>query len=182
MLAAFEEMNSRGIHFTMADLARQLAVSKSTLYLYFTSKDELIDAITNAVFDDIRQQEEAISNDPNLSSLEKIESMLAVFPRTFGPIDNRLIDDFRRYMPKEQAKAELFLYERWQRLESLIHREIEGGRLSPINLAVMQKIYLLVRTGLVDYKFLAQNNLSAREAIAAFADILTAGLTKREKP
>lgn len=181
MFTAFEEMNVRGIHFTMADLARQLAVSKSTLYQYFVSKDELIGAIMEAAFNDIRQQEEEIAADPALPFLEKMARMLGAFPRIFGPINNRLIEDTQRYMPKEMAKVEEFNIERWQRIEELIKTEIAEGRLRPINLAVLHRIYLSAKNGLGDYKFLSQYNLSAKEALTAFADIITFGLVNTDK-
>lgn len=181
MLAAFEEMNTRGVRFTMSDLARRLAVSKTTLYQHFASKDELIGAILDAVYADVRQQEERIIGDPALSFLEKIAGVLAVFPSVFGPINNRLIDDIQRHLPEEKVKAELFRREKWQRVESLIGREIGEGRLRPINLAVLQSTYMLMSSVLVDYMFLTENNLSARDALAAFAEILTFGLVRVDK-
>jgi AcrR family transcriptional regulator len=181
MLAAFEEMNARGVRFTMADLAGQLAVSKTTIYQHFASKDELIGAILEACLDDIRRQEEEIIAASELSFLEKLERLLSVFPVLFGPINNRLIDDAQRHLPALKARIDLFKQEKWQRTENLIRLEIDAGRLRPVNLAVLRQIYMLVSKGLVDYTFLTQNNLSAREAIATFAEILSFGLMKTKK-
>ncbi len=178
VMAAFEEMNTRGLRFTMGDLARALAISKSTIYQYFDSKDELIEAVTNAIFADIREQDEEIAADPNLSFLQKMEALLSVFPRKFGPINERLIDETERFMPMMKAKVEPFRKEKWLRMETMIRHEIDEGRLRPINLVVLERIYMLVSNGLVDYKFLTQNRLSAREAIATFAEIITFGLMR----
>ena len=177
-MAAYAEMNTHGLRFTMADLARSLYISKSTIYQHFDSKDDLVDEIIEALFEDIREQEEEIAADPNRSFLQKIEALLAVFPRKFGPISERLIDEAERFLPLAKAKAEPFRKEKWLRLENLIRREIVEGRLRPINLVVLERVYMLVSNGLVDYKFLTENKLSAREAIASFADILTFGLVK----
>ena len=176
MLAAYEEMNTQGVRFTMADLARQLAVSKTTIYQCFPSKDELVGAVIDALFDDIQQQEEAILGDPGLTFLEKIKGVLSVFPKVFGPMNNRLIDDLQRQMPGEQKKVERFKETKWQRIENLVRAEIEADRLRPINLAVLQRMYMLAASGLIDYKFLTQNNLSAREVCTEFAEILTFGM------
>lgn len=176
MLAAFEEMNTRGFRFTMADLARKLAVSKTTLYQHFSSKDELIGAIFGAIYADVVAREEAILNDPRRSFPEKLEGLLAVFPGVFGPINNRLIADIQRHVPDEKEKAEAFRRERWQRIAGLIERERGADRLRSLNLAVLERTYMLMSGALVDYKFLAENNLSAREALAAFAAMVTFGL------
>jgi AcrR family transcriptional regulator len=178
MMAAFEEMNTRGVRFTMADLARELAISKSTIYQYFDSKDDLVEEIIDALLEDIREQEEEIVADPDLSFLQKMEALLAVFPRKFGPISERLIEETDRFLPMVKAKTEPFRKAKWLRLETLIRNEIDEGRLRPINLVVLERVYMLVSHGLVEYKFLMQNKLSAREAVAAFADILTFGLVQ----
>lgn len=175
LMGAFEEMNAQGVHFTMADLAQKLAISKSTIYKFFPSKDVLIKEILEAIVEDIRQQEEMIAKDPGMSFHKKVEGILAVFPKKFGPISERFIDEVGRFLPQE-SKAELIINEKWLILETLIKEGIDEGSLRPINLAVLQRMFMLVGNGLVDVKFLTQNKLSAQEAVAASADIIAFGL------
>jgi len=181
MQKAFDMMNVHGVRFTMAELARELAVSKSTIYQYFDAKDALISAIANAIIADLVQQEEVIIANPGLSFLEKFEALLTVYPMLFGPVNDRLIDDFKRYLPQEWAKMDLYKQHRWQKIETLIRAKIDFEELPPINLAILQRVYSVVMDGLIDYQFLLQNNLTFHDAMAAFAELFTFGLTGKRK-
>jgi len=176
MQKAFEKMNTHGVRFTMADLAHELAVSKTTLYQYFESKDVLIAAISDAIMEDLRQQDAAIIGDSGLSFLEKLEALLTAYPTLFGPVNDRLIDDFKRFLPQEWAKMELYKQEKWQEIEKLI-QENTGFELPSINLAIMQLIYSVVMDGLIDYQFLVQHNITTHDAMRVFAELFTFGLT-----
>ena len=94
--AAAEEMVTRGLKFTMGDLAAKLRVSKTTLYEHFASKEEIINAVLAVALDDMRQQDEAIYADPMLTLPEKLQALFTVVPDIFGPINNqRIYEDLR---------------------------------------------------------------------------------------
>jgi AcrR family transcriptional regulator len=51
LAAAAEEFTARGSQASMADVARRAGVSRATLYNYFTTRDELVDALTLTAID-----------------------------------------------------------------------------------------------------------------------------------
>ncbi|MFA4884787.1 MAG: TetR/AcrR family transcriptional regulator [Desulfotomaculaceae bacterium] len=176
MMAAIDEASERGIKFTMNDLARRLAVSKSTLYEHFDSKEELIGAIIDTLVADLRRQEQEITSNNTLSFSEKFKSLLSCHPKTLGIQSERFMDDVKRYMPGEWAKMEAFIDNRWRMIEDLLRQGIEAGYFRPVNLAVVQRILFGAVNELLDYKFLMQNNLTILDAIAAAFDILILGM------
>lgn len=48
-----EELKENGIKFTMDDLARRLGISKRTLYEYFSSKADILDALIEDAFAEV---------------------------------------------------------------------------------------------------------------------------------
>ncbi len=51
--AAYKIFYKKGYHnSTMDDIAREVGVSKASLYSYFKSKEELLQAATNEIFKD----------------------------------------------------------------------------------------------------------------------------------
>lgn len=176
MKAAMEEVNQYGIKFTMSNLARRLGVSKSTLYEHFNSKECLIGSIVDALIDDIRQQENSYIKDDHLSLKEKLQVLLVSNPRLFGPINDRVIDDIQRYMPDEWTKIQRFRDEKWQTIVQLLNRGIAEGSIRPINLAVVQKMFVGSTNEILNYSFLVQNNLTRNDALTSMADILIHGL------
>ncbi|MDR3560436.1 MAG: TetR/AcrR family transcriptional regulator [Negativicutes bacterium] len=176
MIKTMEAMNMSGLKFTMADLAREMGVSKSTLYENFRSKEELIGAITDTIMSDLRQQDFAIRQNNNLSFNEKLQFLLVSYPKILGPIDDRVIDDIQRYMPQEWARIKQFLDERWQNIEQLIGQGIDNGLVRPINMAVLRKLFIGANNELFDYQFLIQNGIILNDALTAMAEVLMFGI------
>ena len=176
MQAAIAAMQEHGIRFTMSDLARRLAVSKSTLYAYFPSKEALVGTILEAIAADIQKQQEEKLQDSSISLPEKLRAMLATFPKTIGPLNDRIIDDIRRYMPGEWTKIEQFRNSRWLITKELLQQGIASGQLRPVNLAIVRAMLFGTVDELANYQFLVQNNLTFRDALTTVADILVNGL------
>ena len=67
--------NRKGLKFTMDDIARELAISKKTIYMVFADKESLFLAMVDYMFDHIKESEEAVVQDTSLSTVEKIKKM-----------------------------------------------------------------------------------------------------------
>lgn len=181
LMAAFEEMNVRGVKFTMSDLAKRLNVSKTSLYEHFSSKSELVQNILITVIQDIQEQEEAIYNNSELTFAEKIPTLLKVAPTVFGPINNyRLQDDLQLYYPKEFRIVEKFKEERQERFLFLIVQGIENNAIRPINTKVLRQLIVSTTNDLFSYHFLSASNMTAPDALAAMSDIIVNGLLPRK--
>lgn len=177
LMAAVEEMNIRGVKFTMSDLAKRLKVSKTSLYEHFSSKNELVHDILIATFQDIQSQIEAIASNPALSFAEKVPALLKVEPTALGPINNdRLHDELQNYYHEEFRMFEKSKEEHLQRVLSFIAQGIERNEIRPVNMKVLHQLLSSTMNNLFSYRFLSESNMTFTDALSAMTDIIVNGL------
>lgn len=175
--AAAEEMMTRGVKFTMSNLASRLSISKTSLYEHFASKNELIYHVLAIAIADIKSQDEEIYANSSLTLTGKIHALLKVAPKSFGPISNRHIyDDLCHYYPEEFKLVQEFRGQQIDRLSELIARGIELRVIRPVNIKVLRQIVRSATQELFSYSFLSENNMTFPDALAAMSDILVLGL------
>ena len=179
MMATIEEINENGIKFTMAELAKRLAVSKSTLYEHFASKEELIGTVVDSLLENVRQQAEEIFNS-DLNIKEKLKALLLTEPNLGGLISSRFVFDLKRYMPEVWKRCDEYREYSWQRVEALLDQGITTGYLRPIDLAIAKVIYNATINELLHENFLIKNNLTVLDTIGKAMDILYYGMVARE--
>ncbi|WP_246105445.1 TetR/AcrR family transcriptional regulator [Sporomusa termitida] len=179
MMATIEEINENGIKFTMAELAKRLAVSKSTLYEHFASKEELIGTIVDSLLENVRDQAEKIlDSDRNIE--EKLKELLLTEPNLGGLISSRFVFDLKRYLPEVWKRCDEYREYSWQRVEALLDQGITTGYFRPIDLAIAKVIYNATINELLHENFLIQNNLTVLDTIRRAMDILYYGMVARE--
>lgn len=73
----------------MDDLAKELSISKKTIYTVYDDKEALFLAMVDYIFDSIKESEQMILTDPSLSVVEKLHRILGVLPEGYQNIDLR---------------------------------------------------------------------------------------------
>jgi AcrR family transcriptional regulator len=179
IMAAAEEINLRGFKFTMSDLTKRLSISKSSLYDHFSSKDELIATILDIILNDFKVQEEKIYNS-DLPIIDKLQASLTITPQNFEPFHSRVYDDLRMTYPEEWKKVDDFRKERMNRLISLLTQGMEAGTIRHVNMAVVKQMIISTMNDLISYRFLAENNMTYPNAVAALLDVVIHGLMSKE--
>lgn len=169
-------MNVRGIKFTTADLARELSISKRAIYDHFFSKQDLIEAVLDSILSDLRQQIAGIVDDKSPDITDRIKALMVLYPKAFGPVNLQVIEDVRRFMPQEWTKFEEFFEERWRMLEKIIEKGAQEGSLTKVDLVILKRIYMGTVDQLLEFQFLAQNNITFADAMTKAAEILIGGL------
>lgn len=174
MMAAAQEMNERGVKFTVDAVAARLGCSKKTLYQYYRSKEELIAAMVQAAMDDEEAQEKAIL-ESELDYPEKLAMYLNVTPQIFGRINDWVIDDIRRYLPDEWAKIEVYHESKRDNVRGLLDAGVASGHIRPVDTRVAAQ--MLLNCNLVcDYPFLQESNLTFTDVVRVYADIFLNGI------
>ena len=75
---AFELFIAKGYENTsIQDIIRAAKISKGAMYHYFTSKEDILDAVLNYIIDLDVKRLKPMLNDPSLSSMEKITSAMS---------------------------------------------------------------------------------------------------------
>lgn len=99
--------------FTMDDLARELGMSKKTLYVYYRGKEAIMKTIIDGFAAEVRAMAEALFADRRLSYIEKLHRFTEGMTRRFTSIGPHLLRDLQRFAPP--------LY---RHLEEVRHRNI----------------------------------------------------------
>lgn len=179
MAMAMEEMNERGIKFTMQDLARRLGISKRTLYEYFSSKEDLIGIIVDTALTDIHSQRATVLLDGKLSIVEKLQKIITARQSVFTEVNDQVSLEIKRFMPAQWKKVEAAMDEQWDSIEMLLQQGEKAGYIRPVYLPVVRRILRGAYNEMMDYGFLAQNKVTLNEMKAHMADVILLGIAAR---
>lgn len=173
--AAMEEVNLRGLRFTMQDLATRLKVSKRSLYENFSSKENLIDEMVDIILADMAKEEQEIygSDAPVISKLEKL---LTLHPYAAEMFNKNIYEDLRRLFPKQWEKVEASRAERQKHLQLLIEQGISEGIFRPVNVNLVGQVLKDAFDNFTSYSFLESNGLTYKKAMQELLDILFKGM------
>ncbi|HEX3075789.1 MAG TPA: TetR/AcrR family transcriptional regulator [Lachnospiraceae bacterium] len=171
----------KGTRFTTQDLAKELGTSKRTIYSYFSTKDEMIEKTIDFVFSDIMKSDTEILENTDLSLQQKIRLYFENIPDAYsiGAII-RHKDDLQRYYPSLWDKVNSNIDALWDRAIQLVEQGIEENVLEDINTSILRLMLNETLRKLLDYEFIAQNQVSFESGIKAMSDIILNGLLKRE--
>lgn len=179
LMATAQEINHRGIKFTVDNVAIRLGISKKTIYQYFSSKDELITQVVEMALVDVENQEQDILADKESNFEERITGLLLLTPKIFGPIEDWVMEDIERYRLQDWKRIEQFKLERMVALSQLLEEGIALGSVKKMNTKVGARILLGACRELSLYKFLAENNLTSVEARGLLTDIFLHGILNK---
>ncbi len=85
--------------FTMDDLARELGMSKKTLYRHFPGKDAIVERIIDGFATDVRAMADAVFTDRKLPFTAKLHRFTTEMVARFTQLNPRLMRDLERFAP-----------------------------------------------------------------------------------
>ncbi|MNW54647.1 division inhibitor protein [compost metagenome] len=173
-----ELFGNKGCHFTTEDLARKLGTSKRTIYTHFSSKDEMIDKTIDFVFGEIMKYDNSILESNEYSFQEKLEMFFHNLPDTYNiSAIIRHSDDLQKYYPESWRKLNTYLNNLWDGVIQLI--ESEKDKTNKVNTVILRLILTETLRKLLDYEFVAKNQISFDSGSKAMYDIVLYGIFKR---
>lgn len=178
LLSTMEVFNSKGLKFTMDDIARNISISKKTIYKVFNDKEEMFLELVDYLFDGIKDAEMEVANDESLSTLEKIRKILGVMPNSYKDIDFRQLYMLRDKYPKIYEKVEERLENGWELTISLIEKGMEEGVIRPIRIPILK---MMLESSLEQFfrrDVLISNKMTYQDGLNEVVDILVDGISK----
>lgn len=85
--------------FTMDDLARELGMSKKTLYVHYASKDAIVEQIIDRFSTEVLAMADAIFADKELSFIEKLRRFTTSMVERFARLNPHMLRDLERSAP-----------------------------------------------------------------------------------
>lgn len=174
--AAIDEFGKKGLKFTMDDIAKNLNMSKKTLYGIYESKEEMLLEIVDSCFADIKKNEKAIVDDPKLDTLTKIRKIMVVLPERYtnkGLSNLYLLKD---KFPVIYERVAEYLSGDWDATIQLVEQGIREGVVREVSIPVMQVMAESTFQKFMGDSVLVDNNLTYEQALDEMVEIIINGI------
>lgn len=173
---AIQEIESRGVRFTMSDLARRAGVSTKTLYATFPSKEDIITRIIQESIEELRTSEDRILHSTEIDLAEKMRQLLVLLPTSFTGTHLRVWSELKRYYPDQWELIEQFYQQEWEHVRIIMEQGVQEGVFRRIQLPILIQMYTGCIDQLVDQHMRHKSNMTIDEALDAMIDILLGGV------
>ncbi|KAF1083913.1 transcriptional regulator BetI [Sporotomaculum syntrophicum] len=179
IIAALTELSyTRGFYnCTMDELAGQAGMSKRTVYRYFSSKEEIIEAVLDQFMSKVACGIERIVNEGK-NPAEMLADLVKHLTQTGGRLINPLVlQDLRVHYPHFWVKIEDFRREKIQHFLKLVMAKKEYAR--DIQPQVFIAAFLASIQAVLNPDFILDNGLTFDRAAGQLVEIFTYGLLGR---
>jgi AcrR family transcriptional regulator len=173
--------DSKGIKFTMDDLARSLAVSKKTIYTVFEDKRSIMIETIDRFFDDALAAEEEILRDSSLSTIEQLRMIIGSVPERYTQNDLSQLYVLKEKYPSVYRHWQHSRENYWQGVRDLLNKGMEEGVIRPVSLPIFKTMFQSTIEQFFQNDVLIQNHISYRDALAEVAGILVEGIRVKEQ-
>ena len=169
--------DSKGIKFTMDDLARSLGMSKKTIYTVFEDKRQIMTETIDRFFDDALEEEETILNDDSLTIPEQLREIVGRVPERYTQNDLTQLYVLKEKYPSVYRHWQRCRENYWQGVAILLKRGIDQGEIRPVSLPILKTMFQSTIEQFFQNDVLVQNRISYRDALSEVADIIVNGIT-----
>lgn len=173
-----QAFNQKGLGFTMDDIAGLLGMSKKTIYTVFKTKEELFLDMVDYLFDTIKESEQAVLEDANMTTLEKIRTILGVLPEGYKEIDFKQLYLLKEKYPKIYLQVEKRLETGWEPTIALLEQGMAEGVIRPVRIPVLKMMLEATLEQFFQRDILVQNKISYADALNEVVEILVNGIKK----
>lgn len=171
--------NRKGIKFTMDDVAKELSISKKTIYTVFADKESMFLNMVDYLFDTIKESENTVCNDSSLSTIEKIRKILGVMPESYKNVDFRQLYTLKSKYPAIYQRVEERLETGWESTIALLEQGMQEGVVRKVNIAIVK---LMLEASLEQFfqrDILIQNKITYIDALQEVVDVIVDGIAVR---
>lgn len=173
--------NEKGLKFTMDDIARALGMSKKTIYTVFRDKESMFLAMVDYMFDSIKESEQDILDDVNLSTEEKIRRVLGVMPEGYRDVDFRQLYLLKDKYPGVYKQVEKRLETGWETTIALIQQGMDEGIVRQVDIPIVKMMMEAAIEQFFQRDILIQHQISYMDALDEVVSILMDGIMIHQK-
>lgn len=168
--------SSYGLDFTMSQLAAQLGMSKKTLYLLFESKEALLLATVDSMFDAVKVSEAQILAQQDLTLAEKVRRLVVVLPDSYKTLDWSRLQGVEEKYPAVYQRIRQRLESGWEPTLELLRQGIAAGVLRPFSPGLLRAVVEGAIEHLLSSDALERENLEYVQALDGMMDLLMDGI------
>jgi len=163
---------------TMDHLAAELGMSKKTLYVHFSGKDEIIGAVIEDLGAEIREEADSLIRDRRLNLPEKLRGFIESMVERLANLNPRAVRDLQRFAPALHDRLDEM---RRKNIPYVFGRLIEEGQMTglvrtDLPPAFVIGFFLHAMQGLMQPAGLEDLKLNPRDVVANGIDLFFGGL------
>ena len=165
-----------GLHFTMQEIAAALHISKKTIYTIYSSKEELLLDMVDALFADIhREKGELMTTSAPIE--ERIRAVIVALPEQYRALDFRLLDTLDEKYPAVACRVRKHLETNWEPTIALLKEGMGAGRIRPVPIPVLRQ---MITASIESFLAGGETGASYADTLAARIDIIMNGIRRRD--
>jgi AcrR family transcriptional regulator len=172
----FQKNGLKGI--TMDLVAQELDKSKTTVYDYFQTKEQLIEMMVDYKLAEIKTFED-IANDENSTYIARCYAMLKHQADHISDISNLFLADLRELYPSLWQRVEDFLDYCVQVMSEFYKRGSQNNEFNVINPTIVAMNDQLFFRTLTNPDFLSNSGLTLQEAFEQYSKLKFFGIIKQ---
>lgn len=183
IISTYRELSqSKGFYnVTMDELASRAGMSKRTVYRYFTSKEEIIEAVVDDFLNGMaRQVEVFLAEDkrPEVIFPKMVKFLTQSGRFIFNPL---VLEDLRQQYPDLWAKIDQFRAEKIQYIfESIIMVEGEKGKIKELDPKIISTAILASVQAVINPAFILDHNLTIEKAAGQLIQLFLYGFVDKQ--
>jgi len=173
--SATEQIKRYGFRkFTVDEIARDLGISKKTIYKYFTGKGDIISTVVDNFLEVAKNTHlETLETDGGV--LEKLNAFLQC--PIHDEVPTWLIAEMQQYFPEEWAKVYKFKQFNKDKIVKMLAQGIhEGFFRSDIHPALIEMIWERTIDAIFDFNFIKDFDLTINQALKMLQTIIYEGI------
>lgn len=153
-------------------------MSKKTIYLYFSGKEEIASFVVEGMLERMLQCISSPSFHPG-SPLQVLKETLYYVKNEINRLGPLFLEDIEKYLPDVKCRVEGFRNEFRKFIERLLEEAQNQGVMKDISPHLAAIIFMKSLQALSeDVEFLAQNGYSRMDIFEAFVSIFCSGIEK----
>ena len=161
----------------MDEIARDLAISKNTIYKHFQSKED----IAKAIFENLRARinEKILYIEKNEKDpLTVISQNIMFVQKELAPWFEHFLGDIKTELPELWQKFINYRTEKILEVEELIRSGIKKKKFRDVNSMIATRTFLGAIDSVINPDFLQNENISFQNAMEQVVDIWSKGMIK----
>lgn len=136
---ASELFRTRGLDFTLQEVASALGISKKTIYTVYPSKEALLLDMTDTLFRRIHSRKAELIASP-LPTEEKIRAVIIALPEEYATMDFRRLDALDRLYPDVARRVREQLETGWEPTIELLEQGMAEGKIRKVPIPVLRRV------------------------------------------
>lgn len=176
---ASELFDTKGLKFTLDDICEKMHISKKTIYVCFSCKEDLLLEMTDAAFAAIYQRKKNILNE-DLPFYEKLKKVMIILPDKMMNTDFRQLEGIKEKYPQVYERVRYYLEAGWEPVIELLDEGVRKHYLKKVEIPILKTMVASSISSFINDGLLEENDISYADALDSMVNIIIYGIKEND--